>query len=120
MIPPFLRPFLAAILMAPLMSLAGWATAQGFEVTNEQVAQAVDYILTVGIPVLASLAVILRRFIDKKANPANTASGHLATQGVAQKNEILAAKKTEERLEKAGLGAEQEDLRYYRPPENQD
>ena|SRR5438046_511088 len=98
MIPAFLRPFLAALLMVPLLSLAGWATAHGIDITDEQVHKAVDYLCEVAIPVLAGLAVITRRLIDKKANPANTASSHLAVDG---KFAAAGIKRAEKRAERA-------------------
>lgn len=76
-----LRPFLAALLMIPLLSLAGYATAHGITITDEQVHKAVDYLCEVAIPLLAGLAVIVRRLVDKKANPDNAASTHAAVEG---------------------------------------
>lgn len=102
MIPAFLRPFLAALLMIPLLSLAGWATAHGIEITDDQVHKAVDYLCEVVIPVLAGLAVITRRLVDKKVNPDNAASSHAAVLGKAKQHQRKQARAIEARIEKAG------------------
>src|SRR5215210_777478 len=95
MIPAFLRPFLAAILMVPLLSLAGWIAAHGGPAfPDEQIHKIVDYVLELVFPVMAALAVVFRRFVDKKANPTNTASAHLAVDGKVAVKEMLAAEKS--------------------------
>jgi hypothetical protein len=78
MIPTFLRPFLAAILAPILLSLAGQAAAHGITITDAQVHEAVDYLVTWVIPIMAGLSVVIRRVIDKWANPGNAASSHVA------------------------------------------
>lgn len=126
MIPSFLRPFLAAVLMIPLLSLAGWATAHGIEITDEQVHKAVDYVLEIGFPVLTGLAVIVRRLIDKKANPGNAASSHVAEAETALAKNLKATERVQERQEKAGVAEqplppklEEFERRHWYPPEDQ-
>lgn len=105
MIPPFLRPFLAALIMVPLLSLAGWATAHGITITDTQVHQAVDYLLEIAFPVLAGLSVIIRRSVDKKVNPDNAASAHAAALGKVKQNQRKRTRALEERIQKAGSSA---------------
>lgn len=74
-----LRPFLAAILSIPLRMLAGWLAAHGYaEITGEQIDKAVYALLVWILPVLSALGIIFRRLVDKKANPGNAASSHVA------------------------------------------
>lgn len=114
-----LRPFLAALLMIPLLSLAGYATAHGIEITDTQVHKAVDYTLEFAFPVLAGLSVIVRRAIDKKTNPGNAASSHLAT---ALKSESLAIKEGEKAAKREAIvqtdPIEEIEIppRHFRPP----
>lgn len=110
MIPDFLRPFLSALLMIPLLSLAGYATAHGITITNDQVHKAVDYLCEVGFPILAGLAVIFRRLVDKKANPDNAASTGAAAAGKAKQRQRKETRAIEGRLAQAGLKLRDEEI----------
>lgn len=113
MIPSFLRPFLSALLIIPILSLAGWIAAHGGPtIPDEQIHKIVDYLLELVFPVLTGLAVIGRRFIDKKANPDNAASSHAAAIGVAKQVARKQTRAIEERIEKAGV----QDAAVVPPP----
>lgn len=110
MIPDFLRPFLSALIMIPLLALAGWATAHGITITDDQVHKAVDYLCEVGFPLLAGLAVIIRRVVDKKANPDNAASTHAAAAGKAKQRQRQQNRALEQRLNQAGLTLREDEI----------
>lgn len=68
----------------------------------------------------SALGLIAHFGIAIKRNPRDTVSPTEMKAGREAKKERAVVRKTEERLQKAGLGAADEEQRLFRPPHNQD
>jgi hypothetical protein len=116
-----LRPFLSR----GIGLLVGWLVGQaalryGVTVPDEVRDYLIDGLNTM-VGVLGTYF-LTHRTLDKKLNPADTASSHLAAEGKVEARAIKVAEQTAART--AAFGAadplEEPPRRLYRPPHNED
>jgi hypothetical protein len=91
-----LRPFLSRV-VAPWIAAAFLALALKFglapdEVLANRVAETVIEVILWVVPALLSITGIFKQFIDRKVNPADAASGHLAYRGKLERENVDATR----------------------------
>ncbi len=91
MLPNMLRPFMAAILGPGIIwLLAKLSALTGFTYTPEQI-----QLINDGV-VLLIITGVMKVLVNKKANPGNAASSHLAGQEKTESEQIKADEKRNE------------------------
>lgn len=76
----FVRPMLSRVIGAWVAALAVWLTAKfGVAVDDSQQEQVIAGALAVTFALGQTVYAIVHRLVDKRVNPGDAASGHLAT-----------------------------------------
>jgi hypothetical protein len=80
-----LRPFLSRILAPLISAVFTWlAVHYGINFADDTREQVIEALVVVIIPLAQIVNGVAHRVIDKKINPADTASTHLAQEGKAE------------------------------------
>lgn len=99
-----LRPFLAALLAPLVTSLAGYlAVHYEIQFSTDQQHQMVEAVVSVVIPAMLAINAVIRTTIDKKVNPSNSASTHLAVEGKQKVEAVKAAERVDDKARAIGL-----------------
>ena len=86
-----LRPFISYILAPFLTAIAGWLMVNfGIEITNQQIHDIAEKLATYVFPLLMMANGVIRTLINRKTNPANAATSHLAEEGVVKQDALKA------------------------------
>lgn len=93
-----LRPFLSRVIAALVSTLATWLLVHyGIDLDDATRHQLVDAIVGIIIPTFTVAYALAHKTLDKKLNPADSASKHLAVEGKAESTAIKTAER-EDRL----------------------
>jgi uncharacterized membrane protein len=79
----WLRPFLSRLISTLVAALAAWLTTRyGINLDTETQGKIIEDVVTIVLPVFGIVNSVVHKLIDKRINPGDTASSHLAvTQG---------------------------------------
>lgn len=86
-----LRPYLARIIAGLIASGCAWLAAKyGLSITPDIQSHAVEALVGFMLAVFSLLYSFLHKLLDKKINPADSASSHLAAKGLAEHERMAA------------------------------
>jgi uncharacterized protein YcbK (DUF882 family) len=75
-----LRPFLSRVLAPVITAFVMWLLHLGIDLGPDASAHLTEYATVIAIALFSVLNGVIHRLIDKKVNPGDTASSHLAVE----------------------------------------
>jgi uncharacterized membrane protein (DUF441 family) len=88
-----LRPYLSRLIAAALAGLVTWLAGKGIALDDTSVHTLTEAGVVVALTVFQALYAIIHRTIDKKVNPGDAASSHIAAASKLESAELKSVAK---------------------------
>lgn len=87
----FLRPFVSGIIASVVAGGVAWLASRGINVNQDTIAQIVEYLVGIILPVFGAVFHITNKAVAKVVNPGDAATSQLAEEHIHENEQLKAA-----------------------------